>query len=367
VSTAVSGTIDTEGAPGGATTVPTSQSTGADVESAVSGATGKTGAAPPPTPAGPTPDTEAASGGTAASLLFPAVSATPPTTLANSGAPDVLPAYRAPSAAPSATTYDSTHTQDPTTDGLPPAVSPGTLMHASIDCSAVGAAPAPVGGVPAAPTGVSAAAGSRSATVSWTGSANPDASTNKVSGYIILGSTGGTAYAAANATSAVVTGLVPGQAYTFKVAARSPSGVGAYSTASGAVTPWDPDEPDVNKPAGLDAYSASEPIYRSDGTIVPGSWGRPTAPTAVACVTGGSAGRVTVNWTAPSSGAPSGGYSIVLTDTTSSATVTRTAASGATSSPYTGLTTGHSVKAVVTAIGQLASTASASSATFTVP
>lgn len=365
----VTSTVDTEGAPGGATTVPTSQSNGADVGTSVGHAGGKTGAAPMPVgeTAGATPDTEGASGGTATSVMFPPVTATPTTLLTNSGPPDVYPAYRAPLASAAGSTSDTTHTQDPTTDGLPPSNSPGTLMHATIDCASIGAAPGPVGGVPAAPTGVTAVGGSRSATVSWTGVANPDNATNKVIDYVILGSTGGTTFAAANATSAVVQNLVPGQAYTFQVAARSAAGMGPYSTASSAATPYDPDEPDVNLPAGLNAYSASEPIYHSDGTIVPGSWGRPTAPTAVTCVTGGGAGKVNVNWTAPTSGAPSGGYSIALTDTTSSTTTTHTAASGATTSAYTGLTTGHSVKATVTAIGQLASTASTASAAFTVP
>ena len=362
----VTATVDTEGAPGGATTVPTSTTAG-DTETSTFAPGGKTGSAPAPTPAGPTPDTEGASGGTAtSSQMFPALTATPVTTVTNSGTPDVYPAYRAPSATPAAGTSDTTHTQDPTTDGLAPAVNPGTLMTATIDCSNIGAAPAPTGGVPAAPTGVTAAGGSRSATVSWTAVADPGTN-NKIIDYVVLGSTGGTTFAPANATSVVVQNLVPGQAYTFQVAARSAAGFGPYSTASAAATPYDPDEADVNKPAGLNAYYASEPIYHSDGTIVPGSWGRPTAPTAVTCVTGGGAGLVTVNWTAPTSGAPSGGYSIALTDATTKVTVTHTTASGVTTSAYTGLTTGHNVTAVVTAIGQLASTASAASAPFTVP
>jgi len=369
VSGLVTGTVDTEGAPGGATTVPTSQSDGADVETSTSYPGGKTGAAPQPVgeTAGPTPDTEAASGGSATSQMFPAVTGTPATLDTNSGPVDVEMAYRAPRAAPGGGTQDTTYTQNPTTDGQPPSADPGTLMTATIDCSSIGATPGPVGGVPATPTGVAAVGGPRSATVSWTGVANPDNATNKIIDYVVLGSTGGTTFAAANATSVVVTNLVPGQAYTFQVAARSAAGMGPYSTASSAATPYDPDEPDVNKPSGLDAYSASEPIYHSDGTIVPGSWGRPTAPTNVVEATGGSAGHVTVTWTAPTSGAPSGGYSVAITDATTHVTTTQAVASGTTTYTFAGLTTGHNVTTVVTAIGQLANTASAASAAFTVP
>lgn len=363
----VTSTVDTESAPGGATTVPTSQSDGKDVETSVSYPGGKTTAEPAPHAAGPTPDTEGATGGTATSVMFPPVTGTPTTLLTNSGAPDAYPAYRAPRASAAGGTADTTHTQDPTTNGLPPSNSPGTLMTATIDCSSIGAAPGPVGGVPAAPTGVTAVSGPRSVTVSWTDVANPDSATNKVIDYVILGSTGGTTFAAANATSVVVQNVVPGQAYTFQVAARSAAGMGPYSTASSPATPYDPDEPDVNLPAGLNAYWASEPIYHSDGTIVPGSWGRPTAPTGVVEVTGGSAGHVTVNWTAPTSGAPSGGYSVAITDGTTHVTTTQAVAGNVTTYAFSGLTTGHQVTSVVTATGQLASTASAPSAGFTVP
>lgn len=362
----VSSTVDTEGAPGGATTVPSSQSDGKDVETSVNRPGGKTGAPPSPTPAGPTVDTEAANGGSATSQLFPAVTATPPTVLANSGMPDVLPAYRAPSLAPAASTYDSTHTEAPTTDGNPPSVSPGTLMTGNIDAGNIGAAPGPTGGVPTAPTGVSAVGGPRTATVSWTDVSDP-ASNNKVIDYVIMGSTGGTTFAPANATSVVVQNLVPGVAYTFQVAARSAAGMGPFSTASSSATPYDPDEPDVNLPAGLNPYYASEPIYHSDGTTVPGSWGHPTTPLSVACVTGGSAGHVTVNWAAPAAGAPVTGYTVALTDTTAHTTSSHSVSGTTLTYAYSGLTTGHTVTATVTATGQFGSTTSAPSAGFTVP
>lgn len=367
MSGSVMSTVDTEGAPGGAATVPSSQHDGTDAETSVSYAGGKTSAEPAPPAAGPTFDTEAANGGEASSELTPGMTVTPVTTETNSGPVDVEMPYRAPSAPPGGSTQDTTYTQNPTTDGLPPSADPGTLMSATIDCANIGAAPAPVGGVPAAPTGVTAADGPRSVTVSWTAVANPDNSTNKIIDYVVLGSTGGTTFAGANATSAVVTNLVPGQSYTFQVAARSAAGMGPYSTASAAATAYDPDEPDVNKPAGLASYNTTEPIYRSDGTIVPGSWGRPTAPTGVTETNGGAATDVTVTWTAPTTGAPSGGYSVAITDATTGTTTTHAVAGNVLTYTFTGLVTGHNVTSVVTAIGPLASTSSAASAAFAVP
>jgi hypothetical protein len=298
--------------------------------------------------------------------MFPALSATPPTVLANSGAPDVQMAYRAPVAAPGGGTFDTTHTEAPTTDGQPPSQSPGTLMNGTIDSLTIGAYPAPVGGTAAAPSGVSAAAGPRGATVSWTDDSDPD-STNKIIDYVVMGSTGGTTFAGKNATSVFVQNLVPGQSYTFKVAARDAAGFGVFSAASNAVTPWNPDEPDVNKPGGLDPYWASEPIYHSDGTTVPGSWGHPVAPTAVACTGGSGAGKVNVGWTAPASGGPVTGYTVVLTDTTTHTTSSHSVSGTTLTYQFTGLTTGDSVTATVTATGALGTGVSAASAAFTVP
>src|SRR5205085_9295909 len=69
--------------------------------------------------------------------------------------------------------------------------------------------------VPAAPTGVTAAAGNAAAAVSWTAPADGG---SPITGYTVVASPGGaTATAAGSATSATVSGLINGTAYTFTV------------------------------------------------------------------------------------------------------------------------------------------------------
>jgi hypothetical protein len=94
---------------------------------------------------------------------------------------------------------------------------------------------------PSAPTGVSAVPATREATVSWTAP-----STNggrPVSGYTITPYIGTSAQtpvqASASATSATVTGLQNGSAYTFTVTATNSAGNSPASAASAAVTPQD--------------------------------------------------------------------------------------------------------------------------------
>jgi hypothetical protein len=104
------------------------------------------------------------------------------------------------------------------------------------------------GAVPAAPTSVTAAAGDGKATVSWT--APTDTGASAVTGYAVQDSIdGGTTWASATsrtsadapnagtATTEVVTGLMNGTAYVFRVAAINAAGAGAFSAASAAVTP----------------------------------------------------------------------------------------------------------------------------------
>jgi len=165
--------------------------------------------------------------------------------------------------------------------------------------------------VPDAPTAVTVTGDNGSATVSWTAPADNG---DPITAYEVRYSTdsgtswtsAGTAYASSPVT---VTGLSNGTAYVFDVAASNSAGQGAFSAASGSVTP----------------------------ATVPG------APTQVA----GSAGdgQVSVSWTAPSSngGNAISGYDVEWsTDggTTWSAPLAAAQSSTSTVASVTGLTNG---------------------------
>jgi hypothetical protein len=96
-------------------------------------------------------------------------------------------------------------------------------------------------GVPGAPTGLTATAKSSGATLNWTAPAETGGS--PITGYRITPYLGGTAQSSlttsSTATSAALSGLTNGTAYTFKVAAVNGVGAGAESAASAAVTPFD--------------------------------------------------------------------------------------------------------------------------------
>jgi len=95
--------------------------------------------------------------------------------------------------------------------------------------------------VPPAPTSVTATGGNAQATVSWT--APTVLAQTPVTDYTLqYSSNSGSSWttftrAVSTATSATVTGLTNGTAYTFRVSAVNGVGTGAYSTASSAVTP----------------------------------------------------------------------------------------------------------------------------------
>lgn len=216
--------------------------------------------------------------------------------------------------------------------------------------------------VPVAPGGTpTVAAGPRYVTVTWSAVADPHA-TAPVQGYVILGSTGGTTFVGEDALTARVENLDPGQTYKFRVAARNKNGVGPYGALSAAVRPYNPDEADALKPGGLDPYSALNPIYKPDGTVVAGSGtlGTPGAPTTP-LLTQGATGILNAAWTAPAGG------KVVTYTVTLSTGQTKSVASNVTNTSFTGLTPGTPTTLTVTAVGTVGSTASVASPSVNVP
>ena len=95
--------------------------------------------------------------------------------------------------------------------------------------------------LPGAPTSVSGTAGNAQVSLTWTAPAANGGSA--ITDYTVqFSSNSGSSWttfsrAASSATSATVTGLTSGTAYTFRVAAVTALGAGAYSSASSSVTP----------------------------------------------------------------------------------------------------------------------------------
>ena len=135
--------------------------------------------------------------------------------------------------------------------------------------------------IPAAPTSVTATGGNAQATVSWT--APTVLSQAPITDYTIQFQPSGGSWttftrAASTATSATVTGLTNGTAYTFKVSATNGLGTGSYSTASSAVTP------------------ASAAVITYANKFGPGSYSVSGTGTITATVTGGGGNADTRLW-----------------------------------------------------------------------
>jgi len=97
-----------------------------------------------------------------------------------------------------------------------------------------------IGTYAGAPTGVTGTASGTSVSLSWTAPTSNGGTA--ITDYTVQYSSDGTTYttfsrSASTATSATVTGLTRGTAYTFKVAAVNSLGAGTYSTASSSITP----------------------------------------------------------------------------------------------------------------------------------
>ena len=157
-------------------------------------------------------------------------------------------------------------------------------------------------GVPDPPTAVVGTAGAGQVTLSWTAPAS--SGSYPVTDYVVEYSVNGSIWiqfadGTSTATSAAVTGLTNGTAYTFRVAAVSVVGQGAFSDASAAVTPR---------------------------TV-------PVAPTNITGTVGN--GQVTLSWTVPNSNGGSAITNYVLQYSSTNGSSWLTAASRSPASPST--------------------------------
>lgn len=356
---------DTSGATGGGAApigTPAISARDVDTSTEAGAAYGSLTARPGPPLATGTVDTEGASGGRAVNdptVSQPLITSTLDTV---TGAPikDANPVYRAPTLllAP-AVTYDTTWTDRPISDGQTHVPSANTV-GGTLETGNIGAVPAPSNhSTPPAPSAPTVAAAARGAQVTWV--APTPVSGAPTLGFMIRSDTGGTWYAAANEVTKLLRDtLKPGQPYKFQVAARNYNGWGALSALSSAVTPYNPDEPDVGKPApGITPENRQNPIYRADGTVVPGTGGWPTTPKTVAAVQA-SATSATVTWAAPDYGLPLTSY-LVTASTGQTASVSGTTLTAT----VTSLTSGTPVTFTVKAINAKGSFTSAASNSVT--
>ena len=127
--------------------------------------------------------------------------------------------------------------------------------------------------LPAAPVISAATAGSQSAVLTWTA---PNNGGSAITGYVVTPYIGAVAQPpqtfAGTATTATVTGLTAGAAYTFKVAAQNLAGTGPQSAASTAVTPnQSPGLTFAAPPAGQVGVAYSQQLTVTGGTA-PFTW-----------------------------------------------------------------------------------------------
>ncbi len=154
------------------------------------------------------------------------------------------------------------------------------------------ASPVVVIGTPSAPTGVTATAGANQAALGWTA---PSANGAAISGYLVQAFVGGQAQnsiaVAGSITSATLSGLQGGAAYTFQVNAINTFGSSPASAATTAVTPTGSSSTYASTVLG----NAPAVYYRlgdPSGTIAADSSGSSGSGTYTGSVTLGGAGLI---------------------------------------------------------------------------
>jgi uncharacterized repeat protein (TIGR01451 family) len=122
--------------------------------------------------------------------------------------------------------------------------------------------------LPGTPAITTAVAGDSAATITWTAPSNGGSA---ITGYVVTPYLGLVAQAtqtfAGGATTETATGLTPGTAYTFTVAAQNPAGTGPASAKSSAVTPnSSPTLTFAAPPAGEVGVAYSQQLTVTNGT-----------------------------------------------------------------------------------------------------
>ena len=250
--------------------------------------------------------------------------------------------------------------------GAKPAASVGTgaatvWEMATVVFKSGSQAPPPVPTPPAAPGGVTATAGNQSATVTWSAPANGG---SPITSYTVTPYQAGVAQPATQvsgsppATTAKVTGLTNGTAYTFTVSATNAVGTGPASAASQPVTPTGAAAPSFVQQVSAHGLAKSSISVTMPGNVTTGdrlvvevadwSSGHATAAsvtdsagdtfTEVATATGSDGTQLSV-WTAPVT--QSGGTAPVIV-----AKPTATADMGIAVLEYSGLSTAAGAAAV---------------------
>lgn len=311
---------------------------------------------PDPVPAVQPDTTEAGRVAATNTVTDTDMSATPDTL--TSVVVDKYPAYKASPAFVPGVTKDTTLTDQPVADGTAwNEFDPDLAMTGTLETDRFGAVPTGSTALPVAPNAPTVVAADRHVVVSWTAVSDPHA-TAPVLQYVIESDTGGHAYAGRDATSKRFDFVTGGRAQKFRVRAGNKNGTGPYSNWSGSAV--GPGNEDLLRPNALADDNKVNPIYRQDGSIVPGTFGAPTAPGKPTVAPEGTEGTATVTWTA-SSPAPSGGY-----DVKASSGETAHVASGVLTADVAALEVGEDVTFTVTAVGALQSATSPASDPYTV-